>query len=75
MTLAQSFGDEEYTDCISTEGGTSPCKCPGYDTKQSAGEAVVMLELYVIWSAPLLQSFPGQTGSYWLPMKGSYLWI
>ena len=41
---AQSVGAEEYTDCISSEGYDSPNKYPGYDTKQSDGEAPVMLE-------------------------------
>ena len=34
-------------------------KCPGYDTKQSDGEAPVMLELWGIRSTPLLPSLPG----------------
>ena len=37
-TVAQSAGAAEYTDCISNE-------CPGYDTKQSHGEAPVILEI------------------------------
>ena len=35
--LAQLAGVAEYTD--------SPNTCPGYDTKQSDGEAPLMLEL------------------------------
>ena len=34
-------------------------KCPRYDTKQSNGEAPVMLELWVMWSTPLLPSLQG----------------
>ena len=46
MQPAQSSGAVEYTDCISAEGvRSSPNKCPGYDTKQSDGEAPVILEL------------------------------
>ena len=29
-----------------------PNKCPGYDTKQSDGEASVLLELRGMWSTP-----------------------
>ena len=46
--LAQSAGVVEYTYCISAEG-------PDYDTKQSDGEATVILEL--LGNVPLL---PGQ---------------
>ena len=37
----------EYADCISAEGYviTPLNECPRYDTKQSDGEAPVMLEL------------------------------
>ena len=34
-------------------------ECPGYDTKQSDGEASVMLELSRMRRTPLLPSFPG----------------
>ena len=44
--MAQSAGDVEYTDCISTEGYDSLNDYSGYDTKQSDGEAPVMLELW-----------------------------
>ena len=36
-----------------------PHKCPGYDTKQSDGEASVMLELWGMWNTPSLPSLPG----------------
>ena len=37
----------------------APNKCPRYDTKQSDGEAPVMLEFWGMWSAPSLSSLPG----------------
>ena len=37
----------------------APNECPGYDTKQSDGEAPVMLALKGIWSTPLLPSLLG----------------
>ena len=56
---AQSAGAIEYTDCITAEGLNSSKECPGYDMKQSNGEAPVMLELWVMRSTPLLPSLPG----------------
>ena len=47
-------GAAEYTDCISAEGWDSSNECPDYDTKQSDGEASVMLELWGMLSTPLL---------------------
>ena len=38
---------------------TPPYECPGYDTKQSDGEAQVMLELRGMQSTPSLPSLPG----------------
>ena len=35
-----------------------PHECPGYDTKQSDGEVVVMLKLRGMWSTPSLPSLP-----------------
>ena len=43
--MAQSAGAAEYTDCFSVEGQDFSNECPRYDTKQSDGEAPVMLEL------------------------------
>ena len=40
-------------------GSNPPHECPRYDTKPSDGEVPVMLELWGIWSIPLLLSFPG----------------
>ena len=57
--MAQSTGAVEYTDCISTEGEDSPNECPRYYTKQSDGEAPVMLELWEMRSTPLLPSLSG----------------
>ena len=37
----------------------SSYECPVYDTKQSDGEVLVMLELWEIWSTLLLPSLPG----------------
>ena len=50
--LALSAGAVEYTDSISAE-------YPGYDTKQSDGEALVMLELWGIQSTHSWPSLPG----------------
>ena len=36
-----------------------PHECPGYDTKQSDGEASVMLELWGMWNTPSLPLLPG----------------
>ena len=57
--MAQSAGAIEYTDCILAEGKDSPNECPGYGTKQSDGEATVMLELWGMQSTPSLPSLPG----------------
>ena len=46
----------ECTDCFSA---ASPNECPLNDTKQSDGEAPVMLELWRIQTTPLLPSHPG----------------
>ena len=59
-SVAQSAGVAEYTDCISAEWEYSLNRCPGYDTKQSGGEAPVML---VIWRTP---SLPSLSGPFWL---------
>ena len=56
--FAQSTGALEYTNSISAEGYDSPKKCSGYDTKQSNSDVPVMLELWGMWSTPLLLSLP-----------------
>ena len=38
-------GAVEYTNCSSVQGYDSLNECPVYDTKQSDGEAPVMVEL------------------------------
>ena len=50
--LVQSAGALEYTDCVTAE-------CPAYDTKQSDGEALGMLELWGMRSTPSLPLLPG----------------
>ena len=56
--LTQPARVAEYTDCIHAEGNNYFNDCPGYDIKQPDGEASVMLELWGIWSNPLLPSLP-----------------
>ena len=60
--VAKSAGTAEYTDCISAEGYDSTNECIGYDTKQSDGEASVMVELWGMRSNP---SLPLLSGSLW----------
>ena len=57
--FAWSAGTVEYTDCFSAETPPTLNKCSGYDTKQSVGEVPVVLELWGMWSAPLLPLLPG----------------
>ena len=59
MSLVQLAGAVEYTDCIPAEGKDSPNECSRYDTKQSDGEAPVMLELRGMWSTSVLLLLPG----------------
>ena len=54
--MALSAGAAEFSDWISTD---SCNECPRYDTKQSDGEARVMLEVFEMLSTPLLASLPG----------------
>ena len=58
LLLAQSAGAVEYTDCFSAEGKTPTNECPRYDTKQSDGEVPVILELWEMWTTPLLPLLP-----------------
>ena len=63
VSLAQLAGAVEYTDCFSAKGKTPPRnECPGYDTKQSDGEVLVMLELWGILST---SSLPFLSGPLW----------
>ena len=52
--LAQSVGAVEYTDCISAKELDSPKECPSYGIKQSDGDTPVILEVWELWSTPLL---------------------
>ena len=56
---AQSAEAVEYTNCISAEGKDSPNECPGYSIKQSNREAPEVMELWGMWSTPLLPLLPG----------------
>ena len=60
--LALSARAAEYTYCISAEGIEPTKECPGYDTKQSDGEASVMRELW------------GMRSTSWLPSLLGLLW-
>ena len=59
LFLAKSAGAAKYTDYISAQQEDSPNECPGYDTKQSDGEASVMLEPWGMQTTPSLPSLPG----------------
>ena len=48
----------EYTDSFSAEELDPNNEGPGYDTKQPDGDAPVLLELWGMWSTPLLPSLP-----------------
>ena len=65
IVIAQSAGAVEYTDCFSAGVGKILPRndCPRYDTKQSDGEAPVMLELWGMKSTPSLLSLSGQLWS------------
>ena len=57
--MDQSAGAAEYNNYISAGGYDLPNEYPGYDTKQSAGEASVILKLRGVQSTPTLPSLPG----------------
>ena len=67
--MAQSAGAAEYTDCIIAEGQDSTNECLRYDTKQSDGEASIMLELWGMQSTLFIAIVPrftlAQIGSTW----------
>ena len=52
-------------DCIFWRGVRLPNERPGYDTKQSDGEASVMLDFWGVWSTSSLPLLPGPL---WLRM-------
>ena len=58
-SLNQTAGAVEYANCISAEVLNPLNECPGYDIKQSDGEAPVMLELWGMGSTPSLSLLPG----------------
>ena len=60
LKLAQSKGAVEYVDCTSVETKDIPNECPVYDTKQSDGGVLVMLELWKMQSTTSLRSLPVQ---------------
>ena len=57
--VSQLAGAVEYAAAPLQRGKTLSNVCPGYDTKQSDGEVPVMLELWGMWSTPLLPLLPG----------------
>ena len=54
LCIAQLAGAVEYTGVR-----PPPNECPGYDTKQSDGEVLAMLELWGMRSTPSLPLLPG----------------
>ena len=74
-TLAQLAGAVVYTGCISIERYDSLNECPRYDTKQSDGEAPLVLEFWGMRSTPFIaidpRSILARNGSTWLgPIYG-----
>ena len=59
LWISQSAGAVEDIDCTSTEGHDTSNECPSYNTKQSDGEVLVMLEFWGMQSTPALPSLPG----------------
>ena len=55
--IAQLARAVEYTDCFSALVSYQDTR-PGYDTKQSDGEVLIMMELWGMQSTPLLPSLP-----------------
>ena len=66
--MAQSAEAAKYTNCTSEEEEYLPKECPGYEAKQSDGQASVILDLWGMRSTPLLPSSPGPV---WLGMEAS----
>ena len=63
LTIAQSAGAVEYTDCASAEGYDPTNECPADETKQYNGEGPVMLGPWGMWCTP---SLPLRPGPLWL---------
>ena len=57
---AQSAEAVEYADCIYEEGQTYSNELPGYDTKQSDADVLVML-----WRTQSTSSLPLLPGPHW----------
>ena len=55
----------EYTNCISAEGQDTSNECPGYDTKQSGGEAGTLVNVEYPFIAITPRSTLAQNGSTW----------
>ena len=66
--FAQSAGAVEYTDYFSADGSGPTNESPGYGTKQSDIEILVMLELWGMRSISSVPSLP-------VPPDRSYLWV
>ena len=62
INRVQLYGAAEYTDCTLCRRVRPSNECPGYDTKQSDGEALVILELCGNRSILSLPSLPGPLG-------------
>ena len=56
---AQSAGAGKYPNCLLCRWVGPPSHSPGYDIKQSNGEAQVKLALWGMWSTFSLLSLPG----------------
>ena len=54
------LGLQNTTTSSLQRGKTPPNECPVNDTKQSDCKALVILELWGMWSTPSLPSLPGQ---------------
>ena len=70
---AKSTGAVEYTDCISADRQDSPNKCREFGTKQSDGEASVMLEFWGVRCTPYWHRSQVQSEPEWRHLIGSYL--
>ena len=62
LCFALSARAIEYIESFCAEKQDFPSECPGFDTKQSDSEVLVMLELYRIRSTPSLPLLPGPLG-------------
>ena len=58
VTMSNSYDDNHYTTGTSIYSPT-PNDCPGYDTKQSDGQASILLKFWGMQRTPSLPLFPG----------------